>query len=231
MATSNYMTGRKKYYRPQAMLWSDTPGTLTESGLYVPSGYEEYSNTTGLTQAQLQDRFLILSDHNRGEISMTTQRIEKRQRMINGTMRSYHIADKLTASTSWSMIPSRGFSFKPNFNQSTGQPDANSNIPDPTPPPALYPIDEYTADGGAGGVEMLRWYETHTGPFWVYLAYDKFTNFLEDGNDAYLQLNQYNQVLQMYISSFDYSIVKRSGVNANFRGHDLWNVSVTLEEV
>jgi hypothetical protein len=231
MTTTNYMLGRKKWYRPQAVLFSDTPGTLTEEGLYVPSGYEHYSNITGLTEEQLQERFLILSDHNRSEINMNTQRIEKRQRMINGTMRSYHVADKLAISTSWSMIPSRGFSFNPNFSQSTGLSETNSEISNPTPPPSLYPIDQYTADGGAGGAELLNWYETHTGPFWVFLAYDKFTNFVVNNDEEYLKLGQYNQVIQMYISNFDYSIVKRSGTSASFRGHDLWNINISLEEV
>ena len=40
MTTSAYMAGRKKWGRPQAMLLSDTPGTLTEQGFYVPVGYE-----------------------------------------------------------------------------------------------------------------------------------------------------------------------------------------------
>jgi hypothetical protein len=83
----------------------------------------------------------------------------------------------------------------------------------------------YTSDGGAGGEEMLRWYNDNTGPFWVFLAYDRYTNFGDD-NDAYTHLGQYNEIVQMYITSFDYSVEKRGGEN-----HDLWNVSVTLEEV
>jgi hypothetical protein len=39
MATAAYMTGRKRYQRPEAILWSNNSGTLT-SGLYVPNGYE-----------------------------------------------------------------------------------------------------------------------------------------------------------------------------------------------
>ena len=55
--------------------------------------------------------------------------------------------------------------------------------------------------------------------------YDKYNNF---GNDdaARLHLAQYNQVIQMYVASFDYTIVKRGGNTS-----DLWNISVTLEEV
>jgi hypothetical protein len=113
MATSAYMSGRKQYQRPQAMLWSDTPGVLS-NGVYVPSGYEVYQDLT-IPPVDLDDSFIILSDHNRAPLDVSTQRIEQRRRMINGTMRSYHTADKLTISTSWSMLPSRGFSFRADF--------------------------------------------------------------------------------------------------------------------
>jgi hypothetical protein len=83
---------------------------------------------------------------------------------------------------------------------------------------------EFTADGGAGGVELLDWYETHTGPFWMFLAYDKYSNFEKD-NTGFGHLAQYNQVVEVYISDFSYSVVKRGGDN-----HDLWNISVSLEE-
>jgi hypothetical protein len=38
---------------------------------------------------------------------MDTERIENRERMVSGRMRSKHIADKYTFSTSWEMLPSR----------------------------------------------------------------------------------------------------------------------------
>ena len=43
MATSAYLEGRARYKRPQAILWSDNPGTLV-NGLYVPNGYEVQGN-------------------------------------------------------------------------------------------------------------------------------------------------------------------------------------------
>lgn len=231
MASSSYMSGRQKYARPQAMLWSENSGTLSD-GKYVPTGYEINSNKTGITST---DDFLILSDHNRGEISVNTERIEQRKRMANGTMRSYHIADKLKMSVSWQMLPSRSHTLYPNFNQSTGVSIFNN----PSSGESIN-ATEYTADGGAGGVEMLDWYENHKGPFWVFLAYDKYNNFGND-NAARAHLAQYNQIIQMYITSFDYSIVKRgqpfvTGYDANglpirSGGHDMWNVSVSLEEV
>ena len=44
MTTSAYMSGRKRYQRPQAALWSNNAGTLT-GGLYVPNGYEVGADT------------------------------------------------------------------------------------------------------------------------------------------------------------------------------------------
>ena len=96
MATSSYLTGRKRYQRPQGVLWSNNPGTLT-GGLYVPNGYEVGADTEE-TDPTLLNQFIILSDHNRSELSFTPQRIEQRQRTINGRMRSYHIADKMQIS-------------------------------------------------------------------------------------------------------------------------------------
>jgi hypothetical protein len=201
MADSVYLAGRKKYRRPQAMLWSDAPPVISNN-VYVPQGYEVNAATAG-------DDFIVLSDHGRKEISFKPERIEKRERMINGRMRSYHIADKLTISTSWDMLPSRAFRTDPQFDVATG----------------LSTIKPFTIDGGAGGNELLDWYQNHTGSFYVFLAYDKKSNFAEFGQ--YGHLAEYNEVVEMFISSFDYNIVKRGGTN----NYDFWNVSVTLEEV
>ena len=94
MATNAYMTGRRKYQRPQAMLWSENSGVLL-NGLYVPSGYEIGANTGSETDTALFNEFLILSDDNRSPIDFKPNRIEIRERMINGRMRSYHVADKM----------------------------------------------------------------------------------------------------------------------------------------
>ena len=46
-----------------------------------------------------------VTDHNRAQLGIDVERIEKKQRMANGTLRKYIIADKRTFSTSWSMLP------------------------------------------------------------------------------------------------------------------------------
>ena len=213
MATEAYMLGRKKYQRPQAMLWSENSGTLV-NGLYVPNGLEINSNPGLETDPDILNQFLILSDDGRQSIDFTPTRIESRQRMVNGRMRSYHIADKLTISTSWNMLPSRSYYLRPDYSQTNGKSDYanNRNL-------------EYTTDGGAGGVDLLKWYENHKGSFWVFLAYDKYSVFGEN-DAAYGKLGQYNQVIEMFITDFSYNVIKRGGLT-----HDFWNVSVTLEEV
>lgn len=192
MASEQYMAGRIKYARPQAILWAESVGSGSAS--VIPDG-SEYSN------------FLILSDHNRSEIKFGKQRLENRKRMINGSMRSYHVADKTTVGFSWENLPSRSFANAPDFTSG-----------------GVTSEYEYTVDGGAGGVELLDWYENHNGPFWMLLAYDKYNEF--DGAGARDHLEQYNQLMQVYFTNFEYSVVKRGGTN-----HDLWTVSVELEEV
>ena len=201
-----YMQSRKKYNRPSGMLWSENSGTLI-NGLYIPYGLEVGADLTDANPNTV-DQFLMLTDDNRSPLDFSDQRIEKRERMINGRMRSYHTADKMKLSTSWSMIPSRSHDHNPNFNTTTGKSLSKS----------------YTTDSGAGGADMLEWYDSHKGSFWVFLAYDR-KDIFKGTEDPYDHLSQYNQIVEMFISSFTYSVEKRG---TNF---DYWNVSVTLEEV
>jgi hypothetical protein len=217
------------------MVWCDEEPSRDENGNFVPVGYEIGSDTTNFLEEELLQSFIILSDHNRSQIGITNQRIEQRQRMASGTMRSFFIADKLTIDTSWSMLPSRSFRDYPNFNNintNIGKPQlfaqpysGGAEVPAVPSGSKFYPQEQYTADGGAGGGEMLDWYENHTGPFWVLLSYDKYNNFGTD-NAARQKLGQYSDARQMYISNFNYSIIKRG--KSNF---DMWDISVTLEEV
>lgn len=198
MASKNYMQGRMSYLkggtRPQAMLWSDNAGTL-EDGYYVPQGTEG-------------EDFIIVSDHNRSEISFSNERIETRQRMVNGGMRSYWIADKLKISSSWERLPSRPFSRQITFNSD----GTIASSPDT--------YISHTVDGAAGGVDMLNWYSTHPGSFYLFLSYDKYGP--EENRN---RLQTYSQVLKVYFSAFDYNVEKRSG-----GGFDFWTVNVSMEE-
>ena len=205
MAIGAYLEGRKKYQRPQGLLFSDNPGYL-DNGLYVPEGSER----TG--------EFIILSDDNRQPIDFRANRIESRKRMINGRMRSYHIADKVSISCSWDMLASRSSSAPERFEETTGE-------------SILQNATSYTSDRGAGGVEILDWYNMHKGSFWVFLAYDQYKNFdtiTEDDQSYadYSKMGQYNEIVEVFFDSFDYSVVSRGGST-----HDFWNISFTLEEV
>ena len=202
-----YIQGRRKYNRPSGMLWSENTGTL-KNGLYVPNGYEIGVDPLTVEDETLLDQFLLTTDDNRQPLEFSEERIEKRERMINGRMRSYHIADKLTLSTSWNLIPSRSHANIPTFDPITG----------------LSPHKSYTSDGGAGGADLLEWYDSHKGSFWVFLAYDR-KGIFKGTPEPYDHLAQYNQLIEMFISDFSYSVEKRG---TNF---DFWNVSVSLEEV
>lgn len=48
-----------------------------------------------------------VTDHNRSELGIDVERIERSNRMANGTLRKYWIADKRSFSTSWDMLPAR----------------------------------------------------------------------------------------------------------------------------
>jgi hypothetical protein len=212
MATLEYMSGRKRYQRPQALLFANNPGTVID-GFYVPNGLEVSQETTAEASASDLNQFIILSDDNRGELGFNVNRIENRKRMVNGRMRSYHIADKLELSVSWDMLPSRSYTSFPGFDEEGRSEYYKNNT------------QEFTSDGGAGGVEILDWYEKHSGSFWVYLAYDKHTNFGRDAG-SYTNLQKYNEVVEVFFSDFSYGVVKRGGSN-----YDFWNVSLSLEEV
>ena len=59
-----------------------------------------YADPSDTTQAWIK-----LTEHNRSEISMTIERIEQTQRMANGSLRKFFVADKKQFSVSWNMLP------------------------------------------------------------------------------------------------------------------------------
>lgn len=217
-----YIQGRKRYARPQAMLFANNPGEVvedTDSGsptfgdfFYIPLGNEINSEVYDEDDT---NEFLILSDDNRQPIQFRTNRIETKSRMANGRMRSYHVADKLNISTSWQMLPSRAYALNADFD--TEGKSFYINVTN----------SEFTSDGGAGGIELLDWYDKYKGSFWVYLSYDKYKNFSYETNidERYQNLNKYSQVIEVFFDSFDYSVEKRGGSN-----FDYWTINLSLEE-
>jgi len=75
-----------------------------------------------------------VSDHNRSALTVEPERIERKQRMIDGTMRKYFVGIKKTFSCSWENLPSVNY--------------GNSG----------------TVDGGMSGKEMLNFVNESTGP-------------------------------------------------------------------
>jgi hypothetical protein len=195
MVSSAYLNARKKWIRPQAIIFSNNSGGILD-GVPQISGIE-------------REDFIILSDHNRGDISISANRLENKKRMINGHMRSYHIADKVNISFSYNLLPSRSYDGDPEFDTS-----GIATVPG---------LSEYTADGGAGGAELLDWYNSNPGSFYIFLSYDKPQNFTVG---IYNSLDKYSDVLEVFVSDFSHNIVKRGGTN-----HDLWDISISLEEV
>ena len=47
-----------------------------------------------------------ISEHNRSSFTISSQRIESKRRMSNGTLRKYHVADKKSFNLSWEMLRS-----------------------------------------------------------------------------------------------------------------------------
>lgn len=190
MASAEYLSGRKQWSRPQAMIWSDVP-FLLENGGYVPS-----------RDAEEGIDFIIVTDHSRGPISMSKERIESRSRMINGTSRSHHTADKLSLSTEWTLLPSRIAETPAVFDPVTGAQIAGG--------------EAYVADKASAATDLNQWYDTHVGPFWVYLSYD-----LGAGTDT---MTKYSDARFMFFESYSTTLSKR-GI------YDMWDISVTLGEV
>ena len=192
--TQTYINNRTKYKQPQGLLFADQEG-VAANGTFVPTGTEF-------------DDFIILTDDNRDALDMSMERIEQRERMINGRMRSYHVADKTKLSVSWDMIPSRAF-----------KDDAQVTPPFDSVGKKITVVaaDRYTTDGGAAGNEMLKWYEEHKGSFWVFLSYDRKYN----ANAA----KTYNERLEMQFAEFSYNVKNRGPL------FDYWSVNMSLEEV
>jgi hypothetical protein len=97
-STTLYNPGDKVNYNSQ--LWKRKTGVATTIGQTPASGSTFWETNTDPIWTKL-------SEHNRQPLSLDHNRIEKSQRMSNGTLRKFFIADKKNFSTSWEMLPSR----------------------------------------------------------------------------------------------------------------------------
>jgi hypothetical protein len=160
----------KKYLRPSMIIFcEDEPvaGTGGNAGKW-----------------ELGANYLYITDDGRSDLSVSTERIEYRQRMINGRMRKYHVADKKSFSTSWADLPSRK-------TRAGSISDGRSNT--------------ITSDAFAAGNDIKDWYETYTGDFWVILVFDN--------DDAASNLANTVSVHNVFFDSFNFSVTKRGQYN------------------
>lgn len=79
---------------------------------YLPRGsaIQIYARDLYANPADTTKDWIKLTEHNRSEISITPERIEQTQRMGNGSLRKYFVADKKQFNVSWRMLPgTRGY--------------------------------------------------------------------------------------------------------------------------
>lgn len=86
-----------------------------------------------------------VTDHNRGPLDISWERIERSNRMANGTLRRYSVAKKRTFTISWEMLPSK---VTPSYSGKTGL---------------------GTVDGGWAGEDIENFYNSTDGAFYVKL--------------------------------------------------------------
>lgn len=65
----------------------------------------EYIDVTSIVTWTRGSVVCVPTEHNRSEVSVSTDRIKDSDRMASGTLRQYYIADKRKWSLSWDMIP------------------------------------------------------------------------------------------------------------------------------
>lgn len=125
--------------------------------------------------------FRKITDHNRSPLNVNIERIENKQRMVNGRLRRYTVTKKRTWDVSWDMLPSKN-----------GVAGSLS-----------------TADGGWAGEDIETFHNTHN---------DEFQMQLRRGNGQI-------ETVTVMIADFSKEVPKRGP------GIDLWNLTISLEEV
>jgi hypothetical protein len=164
------VTLNRAYARPSLMIFSTTEPVEGTGG---NAGKWDFGSGT----------VLYLTDDNRDALQVTPVRIESKRRMIDGTMRSVHIADKHEFSTSWTNLPSRK-------TRLTSPSDGLDNT--------------ITSDAFGAGQDIKDWYDSNLSDFWVLLVFDaNVTNAPASSAEKY----------NVFFDDFQYDIVKRGQFN------------------
>jgi len=123
--------------------------------------------------------FIYLTDDARSPLNVSIERIEYKKRMINGRMRTYHVADKKSFAATWKDLPS-----------------AREEISESR--------QTKSTNGWASSQEMLLWYQNHTESFYLTLVYDTPTSA-----SASIPLRYTLEYYNVFFEEFSYTINKR----------------------
>ena len=161
----------KTWQRPSMVIFSaSAPVVVTAStGLWTMLG------TAGTD-------YIFLTDDNRSDMDISVDRIENKKRMINGTMRSYHVADKSSFSFTYTDIPSQNTYI--------------SEVGNPSAADAVF----------AGGAKILDWYRANQDSFWMLLVYDTPSPQGSGSIPVKYKVEKYN----VFFDSFNFNVKKRA---------------------
>jgi len=153
-----------------------------------------YSINAGLSlSADGGTTWYDLSDHNRQPIQYAPQRIEQVQRMANGTMRKFVVANKAIYDTSWQALPSATQTI-------TSQSGVSLTSYKPT------------VDGKMGAGFMKAFYDKYVfQPILLKLTFaiDNATGTGHVPSQSASPLTSNHQILTVFMTDFKYTINKR----------------------
>lgn len=137
-----------------------------------------FAPDSGILKITGQD-FYYLTDDNRSELQINIERMEYRKRMINGRMRSYHVADKKSFNVSWN-------------NLETKHEKVSEYIRNYEPQPEKL----------ASAKRIVQWYNEHPGSFYLTLIYDAPGSIQEN-------IKYRLEIYEVFFDNFNYSIKYR----------------------
>lgn len=166
MATT---TLQRIWTRPALMIFTEAMPTVVNAS----TGQYDLSPTAS-------SKYVYLTDDGRSEMQIAIERIEYKKRMINGRMRSYHVADKKTFSVSWQDLPSQNKEISEvRFSKDSGK------------------------KGWASGQQMVSWHADHPDSFYLNLVYD--APEIEKDIPLRYRMETYN----VFFDDFSYVVTKR----------------------
>jgi hypothetical protein len=152
-----------------------------------------YSIHAGVSVSLDGTTWYDLTDHNRQPIQYAPQRIEQVQRMANGTMRKFVVANKAVYDTSWQAVPSASQTIS-----------SQSGV--------YFMPYQPTVDGKLGAAFMKAFYDANVlRPIWLKLTYaiDNATGTGHVPSQLANPTTDNHQILKVFMTDFRYTINKR----------------------